>query len=123
MGKTCLLVRVFHPHLNLVALRDRLADMCLHQEEVNMPGMKTGQARSLFGQDWVITSTGPLWDNVLQNVIKVLTGVWEVSSFYQKLSYAWRSLGVMANQDQGKGIVYAWVQFFLCPLFINQKKN
>ena len=47
-----------------------------------MPGEKRGQARSMFGQDKVITSTGPLWDNVLQNVIKAFIGVWEMSSFF-----------------------------------------
>lgn len=36
----------------------------------------------------VITSTRPLWDNVLPNVIKAFIGVWEVSSLYQKLSSA-----------------------------------
>lgn len=46
-----LTVTVFQSRLNLVALQDRLSDMCFHQEVVNMPGMKTGQARSLFGQD------------------------------------------------------------------------
>lgn len=38
-----------------------------------MPGMKTGQARSLFGQDQVIASTGPPQDNV----INALIGMWE----------------------------------------------
>lgn len=37
----------------------------------------------------VITSTRPLWDNVLQDVIKAFIGVWEVSCLYQKLSYAY----------------------------------
>lgn len=50
-GKGLLLVRVFKSRLNFAALRDRLTDMCFHQEVVNMPGKKTGQARSLFGQD------------------------------------------------------------------------
>lgn len=41
----------FQSLLNLVALQDRLSDMRFHQEVVNMLGMKTGRARSLFGQD------------------------------------------------------------------------
>lgn len=50
--------------LNFVALQDMLMDMCFHQEVVNMPGIKTDQARSLFGQHQVRISTRPLWDNV-----------------------------------------------------------
>lgn len=71
----------FQSRLNLVALQDKLSDMCFHREMVNMPGERTGQARSMFGQDYVITSTGLLWDNVLQNVIKAFIEVWEMSSF------------------------------------------
>lgn len=41
----------FQSRLNLVALQNELSDMCFHQEVVNMPGVKTDQARSLFGQD------------------------------------------------------------------------
>lgn len=41
----------FQSCLNLAALQDKFTDMCFYQEVVNMPGMKTGQARSLFGQD------------------------------------------------------------------------
>lgn len=41
----------FESRLSLVALQNQLSDMCFHQEVVNMPGEKTAQARSLFGQD------------------------------------------------------------------------
>lgn len=58
-----------------MALQDKLSDMCFHREVVNMPGERTGQARSMFGQDYQITSTGPLWDNVLQTVIEAFIEV------------------------------------------------
>lgn len=50
----------FQSRLNLVALQDELSDMCFHPEVANMPGEKTGRARSVFGQAGEITSTGPL---------------------------------------------------------------
>lgn len=81
MGKGAAPGHGFQSRLSPVALQDSLSDMCFHWEVVNMPGEKRGHARSMFGQDKVITSTGPLWDNVLQNVIKAFIGVWEMSSF------------------------------------------
>lgn len=48
------------------ALPDKLSDMCFRREVVNMPGERTGPARSVFGQDYVITSTGQLRDNGFQ---------------------------------------------------------
>lgn len=81
MGKGAAPGHGFQSRLSPVALQDSLSDMCFHREVVNMPGEKRGHARSMFGQDKVITSTGPLWDNVLQNVIKAFIGVWEMSSF------------------------------------------
>lgn len=80
---------MFEARLDFEALQDGLTGMCFHQEVVNMPGMKTSQARSPFGQDGVITSPRSQWDNAWQNVIKALFRVWEVSRFHVKLTHAY----------------------------------
>lgn len=69
-----------------MALEDKASDMCFHWEVVNMPGERTGQAKSMFGQGCVIKSTGSLWvTNGLPNVIRPFIGVSEKIGFLSEI--------------------------------------
>lgn len=65
--------------LDSMSLQDRHMGMCFDQKVGNMAGMKTGQVRSLFRLDQMITSSRSLWDNVLLNAIKAHSEMWNVS--------------------------------------------
>lgn len=71
----------FHGSPETEALPDKLSDTHARQEVLNRPGERTGQARSVFGQDYVITSTAQQRDNGFQQGIKAFVEVWQRNNF------------------------------------------